>query len=175
MYPIVPFRDFTAFTPSVPAFYNNVYSQEEGIKKILYELDKLAEYANAIAEEVNDTTNYVRMDKRVAQLESEVRGIADELDALAAGGRYRNPVTGGYDYAYVVARQMYAALRIQCMTWAELRDAGKTWAEIAAEGKTYLEVDIASNILFGDSVPKYRTDAAALIDTDTPGYVFKEF
>ena len=170
MYPIVPFRDFTALSPSVPAFYNNVYSQEEGIKKILYELGKLAEYANAIADEVNDTADFERMDRRVAQLEADVERIADELDALNAGGKFRNPVTGGYDYAYVVARQMYAALRIQCMTWAELRDTGKTWEELAASGKTYLEVDMASNILFGDGTPKYKTDNAAKIDTDTAGY-----
>lgn len=174
MYPVVPFRDFTAFTPAVPAFYENVYSPEEGIKKVLFELQKLAAYANEIAEEVNDKSDVVRLDRRVAKLEEAVYEIGNELEALQTGGRYRNPVTGGYDYAYVVAKQMYSALRIECMTWRGLASTGKTWAEIAAAGKSYIEVDMTSNILFGDGVPTYKIDAADKIDTETPGYTFKE-
>lgn len=167
-------RGGPSFTPAVPAFYENIYSPEEGIKKILFELSRLADFANEIAAEVNDKTDIVRLDRRVAKLEEAVYEIGDELLALQAGGRYRNPVTGGYDYAYVVAKQMYAALRIECMTWRGLASTGKTWAEIAAAGKTYVEVDIASNILFGDGVPAYKVDAADKIDTETPGYTFKE-
>lgn len=42
------FRDFLVGTPAVPAFYWNVKSQEERIKKICCEIKKLEEYADAI-------------------------------------------------------------------------------------------------------------------------------
>lgn len=170
MYPIAPFRDFTTFTPAVPAFYENIYSAEEGIKKILFELERLAEYANAIAEEVNDKTDLERLDRRVAELEAEVEEIIAALDGLAAGGKYRNPLTGGYDYAYVVAKQLSSALRFECMTWSELRAAELTWADIAARGKSYNEVEMSSRVIFGDGVPSYRVDPRATIETDTPGF-----
>ena len=170
MYPLVPFGAFTDFTPVVPAFYKNVYSPEEAIKKIIYELDKLAAYANEIAEEVNDKSDIERLDLRVSILEDALAELQEQFDAIEAGGRYRNPITGGYDYAYVVAKQMYDLLRLHAMTWKELKAKGLTWQELAANGKTNLEVDFLSNDIWGDGAEQIKYTNPGKIDVFTPGY-----
>lgn len=170
MYPIIPFRDFTMYTPVVPAFYKNIYSPQEGIKKILLELDRLAAYANEIADAVNDDTRYTDLERRVSQLTEDVERIQDELDAIAAGGRYRNPVTGGYDYAYVVAKQVLDLLRTHCMTWRQLAETGMTWGAMHDAGHTYLELEMESNDIYGNGKPQYKLTAHDKIDVFSPGY-----
>lgn len=51
--PIAPFFGWTQFTPALPEFYWDVYSAEERIKKICFELHKLCEYANMLGENIN--------------------------------------------------------------------------------------------------------------------------
>lgn len=50
---IIPYFGFTQFTPALPEFYWNVYSSEQRIKHICYELCKLAAYDDYIAEQLN--------------------------------------------------------------------------------------------------------------------------
>lgn len=57
MYPtlnkIIGFWGYTDFTPTLPALYWDVESQEERIKKICLEMHKLCEYANYLGENIN--------------------------------------------------------------------------------------------------------------------------
>ena len=173
LYPLVPpYGAFTKFTPTVPAFYRNVYSQEEGIKKILFELCKLQAYCNEVAEAINsidlDTFN-----RRFAFLERKLGELEEAFEYLRSGGRVRNPVNGLFTSVYTALKQMYDAVRVFSLTWRELAAKGKTWNELAASGKTYLEVDMAANKLFGDGTEHYKYTPVRSIDTDTPG--FKEF
>lgn len=50
---ITPFYGWTQFTPALPEFYWDVYSAEERIKKLCYELQKLVEYSNMLGENIN--------------------------------------------------------------------------------------------------------------------------
>lgn len=52
---IVPYRAWTDFTPTVPQFYWDVYSQEQRIKHICMELHKLVEYSNTLCLDLNLT------------------------------------------------------------------------------------------------------------------------
>lgn len=53
------YNAFTNFTPVIPKFYWDVYSQEERIKAICKELDKICAYANALGIQLNVNTKEV--------------------------------------------------------------------------------------------------------------------
>lgn len=50
---------WTAYTPVIPKLYWDVYSQEERIKRLCKEYDKLTHYSSMIAETVNDLSDSV--------------------------------------------------------------------------------------------------------------------
>lgn len=50
MYHIVPYGSYTAYTPALPQFYWDVYSAEQRVKHICYEIDKITAYASYLAE-----------------------------------------------------------------------------------------------------------------------------
>lgn len=53
--PLIPYGAFTTFTPTLPEFYWDVYSAEQRIKHICYELCKLAKYDDYLAEQLGLT------------------------------------------------------------------------------------------------------------------------
>ncbi len=53
--PLIPYGAFTTFTPTLPEFYWDVYSSEQRIKHICYELCKLARYDDYLAEQLGLT------------------------------------------------------------------------------------------------------------------------
>ena len=50
---IIPFPNWTQFTPTIPSLYGDVDSQEERIKRLCMELHKLVEYADYLGENIN--------------------------------------------------------------------------------------------------------------------------
>ena len=60
MFPIPPYSGFTAFTPTIPKFYWDVYSQEERIKAICMEAHKIITYCDANADAVNANMEEVK-------------------------------------------------------------------------------------------------------------------
>ena len=54
-YHIVPYGSYTAYTPALPQFYWDVYSAEQRIKHICYEIDKIIAYANMLGVNINAT------------------------------------------------------------------------------------------------------------------------
>jgi len=55
MYHIVPYGSYTAYTPALPQFYWDVYSSEQRIKHICYEIDKIINYADSLGVQLNVT------------------------------------------------------------------------------------------------------------------------
>lgn len=55
MYHIVPYGSYTAYTPALPQFYWDVYSAEQRIKHICYEIDKIINYADSLGVQLNVT------------------------------------------------------------------------------------------------------------------------
>ena len=53
--PLIPYGGFTTYTPTLPEFYWDVYSSEQRIKHICYELCKLAQYDDYLAEQLGLT------------------------------------------------------------------------------------------------------------------------
>lgn len=71
---IPPFWGWTAYTPVIPKLYFDVYSQEERIKRLCIEYDKLTHYASTIAEAVNKIQEDV-----TKQLKEQNKAIAEQL------------------------------------------------------------------------------------------------
>ena len=55
VYHIVPYGSYTAYTPALPQFYWDVYSAEQRVKHICYEIDKIIAYANMLGININAT------------------------------------------------------------------------------------------------------------------------
>ncbi len=169
IYPLVPpYGAFTKYTPVVPAFYRNIYSQEEGLKKILLELDKLAAYANELADAINSIDTSI-LNRRLAFIERRLSKLEKAFESIKLGGRVRNPVSGLYNYTYVALKQMYDVLRVHSMTWRQLAATGKTWEELN-NGKTYIEIDMLANTIFGDGTETVKYTPERGIDVNTPGF-----
>lgn len=54
-YHIVPYGSYTAYTPALPQFYWDVYSAEQRVKHICYEIEKIIAYANMLGVNINAT------------------------------------------------------------------------------------------------------------------------
>lgn len=72
-YHIVPYGSYTAYTPALPQFYWDVYSAEQRIKHICYEIDKIIAYANMLGINLNATHD-------------DVVKLQQELENLKNGG-----------------------------------------------------------------------------------------
>lgn len=68
------FWGWTEYTPVIPKLYYDVYSQEERIKRLCIEYDKLAKYTSLIASTVNEVLADVE-----AQLKAQNETIAKQL------------------------------------------------------------------------------------------------
>ena len=56
---LMPFYALYAYTPVIPKFYWDAKSQEEIVKYLCCEYDKLRHYADALADKENETTQAV--------------------------------------------------------------------------------------------------------------------
>lgn len=73
---LIPYASFTKFTPAVPEFYWNVYSAEQRIKHICFELCKIFAYSNYLGEKISE--NREDIDELLADFEKfKESGFAD--------------------------------------------------------------------------------------------------
>lgn len=75
--PIIPYANFTQFTPALPEFYWNVYSAEQRIKHICYEIFKLAKYSDYLTENLN--LDHETINELQKEFEKFVDGQYDEF------------------------------------------------------------------------------------------------
>lgn len=75
--PIIPYANFTQFTPALPEFYWDVYSAEQRIKHICYEIFKLAKYSDYLADNLN--LDHETIEKLQDDFEKFVNGQYDEF------------------------------------------------------------------------------------------------
>lgn len=68
---IVPYGSYTAYTPALPQFYWDVYSAEQRIKHICYEIDKVINYADMLGVNLNTTHD------DVVKLQEELQSLKD--------------------------------------------------------------------------------------------------
>lgn len=73
---------WTSYTPVIPKLYWDVYSQEERIKRLCREYDKLTHYASMIAESVNELANdmNVALDEMDAKIDALIESVNEQLE-----------------------------------------------------------------------------------------------
>lgn len=99
--------------------------------------------------------------------------IEERIDALQKGWYAgRNPVTGMYDFGYVIYKQMYDMLRVYACTWDELAETGMTWNDLNATGYSWFEVDLFGNLYWGDGDIRAKYTPREHVDWMTPGFDF---
>lgn len=85
---LIPYTAWTDFTPTLPEFYWDIYSSEQRIKHICFELCKIHHYAdyladriNELGEEVEDEINAIREElaKNEANFKAEILRILEEM------------------------------------------------------------------------------------------------
>lgn len=85
---VPPYNAFTVSPPVIPTLYYDVYSQEERIKALCCEIEKLTQYSNLLATTINNietdvdqklTDALAEVDKRIAQLKDELVKLINEV------------------------------------------------------------------------------------------------
>lgn len=83
---LIPFyRAFTDYTPTIPKFYWDVYSQEERLKKLCWEYTKIIAYLDALCKafnELNDTIDSKLSDFEKRVLEEVEQAIQEAVDNI---------------------------------------------------------------------------------------------
>lgn len=88
IYPFPRYWNFTEFTPTVPSFYWDTYSQEERIKALCKEYAKLIAYTDAMADTVNSQYEIIR-DLEATFPELVTEAIAPALEEYTESGALR--------------------------------------------------------------------------------------
>lgn len=135
---IPPFWGWTSYTPVIPKLYWDVYSNEDRLKNLCKEFDKLTHYASMLAEEVNTLSGNVEQtladfeQKIQEQIEAQNEAVAKQLaeqDAkvaaelqkmrayidekfkeFAQGTQTYDVTTGTYRPSYQAMRRLFQAL-----------------------------------------------------------------
>lgn len=83
---LIPYVSFTSFTPALPEFYWDVYSAEQRIKHMCYELCKMHAYSDYLAEQIDELGNDVQneLEKIRADIADWEKALRDEMLNLIA-------------------------------------------------------------------------------------------
>lgn len=133
---VIPYGSFTQYTPALPEFYWNVYSAEQRIKSICFEIDKLVNYSNYLSGKINEI-EYVTPEEMHAYKKS-VSQILDamqkELEQLALGALQYNVQHGKFTDTVESQRDMFNDLSVHAITVKMLGELDMTVDDLAECG-----------------------------------------
>lgn len=158
---------YKGFQYPLPPSWKYAVRQQDQIYWLLQALLKLN--CAAVSQEDLDDLERLLVDY-ISRVDAQ---IEERIDALQKGWYAgRNPVTGMYDFGYVIYKQMYDMLRVYACTWDELAETGMTWDELNATGYSWFEVDLFGNLYWGDGDIRAKYTPREHIDWMTPGFDF---
>lgn len=133
MYNIVPYGSYTAYTPALPQFYWDVYSAEQRIKHICYEIDKLANYANYLADTIKkiDAVSPDEFARYKDKLDSEIAALKTEIYDLQVGALSWNVQHGEYTSSKQSQRDMFNDITVHAITVKTLNSLDMTVKDLA--------------------------------------------
>lgn len=148
---IVPYGSFTAYTPALPQFYWDVYSAEQRIKHICYEIDKLIAYADSLGVNLNVTH------EDVAKLQEDMQNLKDGgLIDLYEAQIYQWVQDHMPEVILACIKQVYFGLTDDGYFCAYIPDA---WSDIVFDtGMVYGRSD------YGRLILRFDVDGAGVID-----------
>lgn len=158
---------YKGFQYPLPPSWKRAVRLEDQIQWLLQALLKLN--CAAVSQEDLDDLERLLVDY-ISRVDAQ---IEERIDALQKGWYAgRNPVTGMYDFGYVIYKQMYDMLRVYACTWDELAETGMTWNDLNATGYSWFEVDLFGNLYWGDGDIRAKYTPREHIDWMTPGFDF---
>lgn len=158
---------YKGFQYPLPPSWKYAVRQQDQIYWLLQALLKLN--SEAVSQEDLDELERLLADY-ISRVDAQ---IEERIDALQKGWYAgRNPVTGMYDFGYVIYKQMYDMLRVYACTWDELAETGMTWNDLNATGCSWFEADLFGNLYWGDGDIRAKYTPREHIDWMTPGFDF---
>lgn len=158
---------YKGFQYPLPPSWKRAVRLEDQIQWLLQALLKLN--CAAISQEDLDELERLLVDY-ISRVDAQ---IEERIDALQKGWYAgRNPVTGMYDFGYVIYKQMYDMLRVYACTWDELAETGMTWNDLNATGYSWFEVDLFGNLYWGNGDIRAKYTPREHVDWMTPGFDF---
>lgn len=158
---------YKGFQYPLPPSWKRAVRLEDQIQWLLQALLKLN--CAAVSQEDLDELERLLVDY-ITRVDAQ---IEERIDALQKGWYAgRNPVTGMYDFGYVIYKQMYDMLRVYACTWDELAETGMTWNDLNATGYSWFEVDLFGNLYWGNGDIRAKYTPREHVDWMTPGFDF---
>lgn len=134
---IPPFWGWTSYTPVIPKLYWDVYSQEERIKRLCKEYDKLAHYSSEIASTVNDIDSTVKTElaDTIAEVNASLKVLNDNwtkiLNEISQTDVSWDVQQGKATSSVEAMRDMFNDITIHSITIEELNALDMTVEELA--------------------------------------------
>lgn len=150
-YIIAPYSAWSQMTPTVPKFYWDVKSQEQRIKTICCLLQKVIDYADAVAEQTNANTSTIE----------ELRELFAKFQESGFDDYYRAQIEEW------VEKNLWSIYRTFCkQVFFGLTDDGYFCAYIP-DGWSEIEFDtgaVFDNQNYGRLILRYDADGSGVID-----------
>lgn len=130
---IQPYSAFTQYTPALPQFYWDVYSAEQRIKHICFEIDKLASYGTYLAESIDRIQAVSPEDFQAYQqdMRSVIADLRKEIYELSVGTMAWNVQHGRFTPSIQAQRDMFNDLTVHAITVKELNELDMTVESLA--------------------------------------------
>lgn len=150
------FSGWTQYTPVIPKQYWDVYSQEQRIKWLCMEWDRIREYLDRLVGQQNDNNkemgdNIQKVAEQLDKLQAVVDDLVNQMDDIDRTLPTYDPTQGKYNSSQDTNRNMYRELAVFGARTAQM--ATKTVAEAAEH--TTLETAVVGNLtIFGDHTPR---------------------
>lgn len=163
-FPIAPYGSFTEYTPALPQFYWDVYSAEQRIKHMCYEIEKCIDYADMLGLNLNITHD------DVAKLQSDFKkfmesGFEDYYEQKLEEW-IRNNVAEIFN---TLAKMVFFGLTDDGYFCAYIPDS---WSDITFDtGAVYGRAD------YGRLILRFDADGTGVIDNlyDNKNFNYEEF
>ena len=137
---IIPYNSWTAFTPEIPKLYWDVKSQEQRIKMLCCEIDKLIKYSDYVASTVNDELTGVddKLNEAIKELtkivEDEIEELKSWVKQLEFGHLDWDVQIGEYTNTVDTQRDMFNDVTVHGIRTKDLGELDLTVAELANSG-----------------------------------------
>lgn len=130
---IPPYSAFTQYTPTLPQFYWDVYSAEQRIKHICFEIDKLSAYGTYLAESI-DRIQSVSPEEFTAyqqEMRETIASLRTEIYELSVGVMSWNVQHGRFTPSVQAQRDMFNDLAVHALTIKKLNSLEMTVSDLA--------------------------------------------
>lgn len=126
--PIIPYANYTQYTPALPEFYWDVYSSEQRIKEMCCEIQKMRKYTEYLAEYVSEMEENVddklqeTLDNVNLQISQLYETVIHMIEELQLGFLQWDVQLGKYQTTVDAQRDMFNDVTVHSYNIEELDD-----------------------------------------------------